>query len=323
MSRLSEVIKRGGPVVTAEVTPPVGANPQPLIALARSLKDRVHAVVVEENPDGVHLSSLVAGAHLKSAGLEAVVTMLTRDTNRIGLQSMFLGAVSLGITDILVLSGYHQALTAEKQARGVYDIDSIQAIALFRAMRDDGLLSGETQAKGLPGQTEERGGGHDGGRPDGRFARPGGQGISLGGSANPFAGPIDLRAMRLEKKVKAGADFIITNPVFDLSRFQEWLNLLRDKGVPEKVCLIAGIMWLASAEEARKLNQTYRGMNIPDAVIARLSRATDPEQEGLRVAAEAAEAVRKLDGVRGLHFWARGREDSIPRLLEAARISIL
>lgn len=294
MSRLSQVIKSGGFAVTAEVIPPTGADAEQLIVMARSLKDRVHAVVVEENRDGVHLNSLVAGSHLKSVGLEPVVTMLTRDTNRIGLQSMFLGAVSLGMTDVLVLSGYHQALTAEKQARGVYDIDSIQAIALFRSMRDDGLLSGDQKAKG----------------------------ITLGGSANPFAGPIDLRAMRLEKKVKAGADFIITNPVFDLSRFREWLELLRGKGVLEKVCLIAGIMWLASAEESRTLNETYRGMNIPEAVIARLSQAADPEEEGLRVAIEMAEEVRNLEGVRGVHFWSRGREEAIPRLLEAARISI-
>jgi methylenetetrahydrofolate reductase (NADPH) len=295
MSKLSQAIKSGGLVVTAEVTPPTGADPERLVALGRSLKDRVHAVVVEENRDGVRLSSVVAGTHLKSAGAEAVVTMLTRDTNRIGLQSMFLGAVSLGITDILVLSGYHQALTSEKQARGVYDIDSVQAIGLFRAMRDDGLLSGDQQARG----------------------------VVLGGSANPFAGPIDLRAMRVEKKVKAGADFIITNPVFDVSRFREWFQLLKGKGVPEKACLIAGIMWLASADEAKKLNETYRGMNIPDAVIARLSQAADPEQEGLRLAAEAAEEVKHLEGVRGLHFWARGREEAIPRLLKAARISIL
>ena len=294
MSKLSQVIKSGGFAVTAELTPPTGADPERLLALGRSLKDRVHAVVVEENRDGVCLSSVVAGAHLKSAGLEPVVTMLTRDTNRIGLQSMFLGAVSLGITDVLVLSGYHQALTAEKQARGVYDIDSIQAIVLFRSMRDDGLLSGDQKA----------------------------QGILLGGSANPFAGPIDLRAMRLEKKAKAGADFIITNPVFDLSRYRQWLELLRGKGVLEKVCLIAGIMWLSSGEEARALNQTYRGMNVPEAVITRLSQAADPEEEGLRVAIEMAEQVRNLAGVRGVHFWARGREEAIPRLLEAARISI-
>lgn len=294
MSKLSEVIKSGGFAVTAEVTPPTGADPERLIVLGCSLKDRVHGVVVEENRDGVRLSSVVAGAHLKAAGLEPVVTLLTRDTNRIGLQSMFLGAVSLGMTDVLVLSGYHQALTAEKQARGVYDIDSIQAVALFRAMREDGLLSGDQRAKG----------------------------ITLGGSANPFAGPLDLRAIRVEKKVKAGADFIITNPVFDLSRFREWLELLRVKGIPEKVCLIAGIMWLASAEEAQKLNETYRGMNIPEAVVARLSQAASPEQEGLRLAAEIAEEAKTLAGVRGLHFWARGREEAIPRLLEAAKISI-
>jgi len=297
MSKLSEAIKGGKFVVTAEVTPPCGPNPEKIKALAPILKGKVHAVVVEENRDGVHLSGLVAGAHLKSAGLEPVVTMLTRDTNRIGLQSMFLGAVSLGISDVLVLSGYHQALTAEKQARGVYDVDSVQAIDIFRAMRDDGFLACGQEVE-MP------------------------ESVSIGGAANPFAGPIELRALRAEKKVKAGADFIITHPVFDLARFREWLDLLRKKGVPEKVCLIAGIMWLGSAEEAKELDETYRGMNIPEAVIQRLSQAADPQREGLTIAAEMVDRVKVLDGVRGLHFWARGREESLPQLLRTSGISI-
>jgi methylenetetrahydrofolate reductase (NADPH) len=296
MGRLWETIKAGRFVLSAEVTPPCGANPDDIKALAPILKEKVHAVVVEENRDGVHMSSLVASAHLKAAGLEPVVTMLTRDTNRIGLQSMFLGAVSLGITDVLVLSGYHQALTAEKEARGVYDVDSVQAIDIFRAIRDDGLLAGRQKVE-APGQ------------------------VSIGGSANPFAGPIELRALRMEKKVRAGADFIITHAVFDLARFREWLNLLRENRTTENVCLIAGIMWLGSAEEARQLDETYRGMNIPEAVIQRLSEAGEPEREGLAIAAELAEQVQKLDGVRGLHFWARGREQSLPELLDSSGVS--
>jgi methylenetetrahydrofolate reductase (NADPH) len=297
MSTFFDAVKGGKFVISAEVTPPCGANPEPVKKLDPILKGKVHGAVVEENRDGVHLSSLVAAAHLKLAGVEAVVTMLTRDTNRIGLQSLFLGAVSLGITDVLVLSGYHQALTAEKQARGVYDVDSVQAIDIFRAIRDDGLLVGGQKVEArVP--------------------------VCIGGSANPFAGPIELRALRLAKKVKAGADFIITHPVFEIARFREWLDLLRDKGIPDKVCLIAGIMWLSSAEEAKELNETYRGMNIPQAVIQRLSQAGDPEREGLSIASEMVEQVKALEGVRGLHFWARGREESLSELLQASGASI-
>ncbi len=296
MSRLSDAIRAGEFVVSAEITPPCGANADAVTRLAPVLKEKVHAAVVEENRDGVHMSSLVAAAHLKSAGLDPVVTMLTRDTNRIGLQSLFLGAVSLGITDVLVLSGYHQALTTEKQARGVYDVDSVQAIDIFRAIRDDGLLAGQ-QSVEAPGP------------------------VCIGGSANPSAGPLELRALRLEKKVHAGADFIITHPVFDTARFKEWLALLEARRIPEKVCLIAGIMWLGSAEEARELEETYRGMNIHEATIQRLTESPDPEREGLDIASEMAEQVKALDGVRGLHFWARGREESLPKLLGSSGIS--
>jgi len=145
--------------------------------------------------------------------------------------------------------------------------------------------------------------------------------IIIGGAANPFAGPIPLRALRVAKKVKAGADFIITQPVFELSRFREWLDLLGERGVPERVCLIAGIMWLASADEAEALNETYRGMNIPEGVIRRLSQSADGEREGLLIAAEMVEQVKGLSGVRGIHLCARDREESLPELLDSAKIS--
>ncbi len=297
MSDLSNAIQSGRLVVTAEMTPPRSANPQRIKELAPVLKGKVHAVVVEENPDGVHMSSLVASLHLKSAGIEPVATLMTRDMNRISLQSAFLGAVSLGIYDFLVLSGHHQALTEEKEARGVYDVDSIQAMTIFRSIRDDGLLSS--------GQKPE--------------VRPS---ILIGGAANPFAGPIELRALRAEKKVKAGADFIITQPVFDVQRFREWLDLLHERGVPEKTCLIVGILWLGAAREATQLQETYRGLRIPEGVVQRLSQAADAEREGLAIAAEVVDQVRNSRGIRGFHFWARGREQSLPEMLDFVRVSL-
>jgi len=255
-------------------------------------------MVLEESPDGVHMSSLVAALHVKSAGVDPVVTVLTRDSNRIGLQSALLGVVSLGVSSVLVVSGQHQTLTTERQARGVYDVDSLQTITIFRRMRDEGLFaSGEKMEAPIS--------------------------ILIGGAANPFGGPNQLRALRVEKKAIAGADFIITQPVFDVPGFREWLGLLGERGVPDKTCLIAGILWLSSADEARKLNQLYRGMNIPEEVIQRLDRAGDAEHEGLLIAAEAIEQVRGLAGVRGVHLWARGREESLPELLDHAQLSVL
>ncbi len=296
MTALSEAIKAGRRVITAEVSAPCGADPRRIKEIASALKGKVHAVVLEENVDGVHMSSLAASLHVKSAGVEPVVTLLTRDMNRIALQSAVVGGVSLGITDFLVVSGHHQGLTAERQARGVYDVDSIQAIRIFRAMREEGAFAGGQKMEApVP--------------------------ICIGGAANPFAGPLDLRALRTQKKVRAGADFIITEPVFDVGRFREWLELLRQKGVPEKVCLIAGVMWLGSADEAKSLNEKYRGMNIPEGIIERLAHAGDARREGLAVAVESAEQVKSLDGIRGFHVWARGRDESVPELLDALPIS--
>lgn len=297
MSKLSEAIKAGRFVVTAELTSPCGPSAEGIKGVASLLKGKVHCVVVEENVDGVHMSSLVAAAHLKSAGVEPVVTMLTRDTNRIGLQSAFLGAFSLGISDVLLLSGHHQALTSEKHARGVYDVDSVQAIRIFRSMSNNGLFAcGEKLETPVS--------------------------VCLGGGANPFTGPLELRALRLEKKVKAGADFIITQAVFDMRRFQEWLAALAERGLPDKVCLIAGIMWFQSADQARRYSEAYQGMTVPQDVIRRLDEAADGEREGLRIALEMIEQLRELSGVRGVHLWARERETLLPELLDAAKLSI-
>ena len=316
MSDLSERIKGGGFAVTAEITPPCGPDPERIKGIASMLKGKVHGLVVEECFAGVHMSSLAAAVHLKTMGAAPVVTMLTRDANRIGLQSALLGVVSLGISDVLVLSGHHQALTSERQARGVYDVDSTQAIGVFRSMRDriaDWGLGNNAEA-----QRRKEENNFDGVTPP-RAASKKAE-ITLGGAANPFAGPIPLRALRVAKKIKAGADFIVTQPVFDLPRFREWLDLLRGRGVPERVCLIAGIMWLASASQARELNETYRGMNIPEGVIHRLSQSADGEREGLLIAAEMVEQVRSLSGVRGIHLWARDREESLPELLDSAKL---
>jgi 5,10-methylenetetrahydrofolate reductase len=297
MSNLSDAIKARRTLITAEMTPPCGPDPKTIKDLAAVLQGKVHAVVLEESPDGVCMNSVAAAAHLQASGAEPVVTLLTRDMNRIGLQSALLGAVSLGIENFLVLSGHHQTLTAEKQARGVYDVDSVQAIAMFRSLADNGQLIRGKEEKSTSS-------------------------ICIGGAANPFAGPIELRALRIKKKIAAGADFIVTNPVFDVARFREWVSLFEEKGVPESACLIAGVMWLQSADEARKLNETYRGMNIPESVIRRLDQADDSEREGLSIAAEAVDALKSADGVRGFHFWAKGREKSLPELFELTGLSV-
>jgi methylenetetrahydrofolate reductase (NADPH) len=122
--------------------------------------------------------------------------------------------------------------------------------------------------------------------------------------------------------VNAGADFIITQAVFDIQRFREWVAALEDRELPDKVCLIAGIMWFKSAEQARQYSETYQGMTVPDDIINRLDQAADGEQEGLRIALEMIEQVKELSSIRGVHLWAREREGSLPELLDAAKLSV-
>ena len=283
-------------IVTAEYLPRTGTGTQIVEDCARIFKNGPVAVNVADNHYGVAMSSLAASVILGRAGIEPVYQVVTRDRNRIALQSDLLGAASLGIKNVLCLSGYHQALVGCPESANVFDIDSIQLIATVKKMCDEGLLL-------------------DGTKIEGAFS------MLAGAAANPDLKPLELNIIRLKKKVKAGASFIQTQAVFDIEEFKRWLETARGEGLTEKVAILAGVLPLTGAAEAKKLNGTFTDFNIPDEVISRLESAGNEEaqlKEGMAICAGIIKQLKGLPGLRGIHIFSGGNETVVPALISAA-----
>ena len=294
-SRLANKIESGDFIVTAEYLPRAGTDASVIEACARVLSNGPTAVNVADNHYGVAMSSLAASVALSRLGVEPVYQIVTRDRNRIALQSDLLGAAFLGIKNILCLSGYHQTLMGCSESANVFDIDSIQLMATVRKMTDEGLLL-------------------DGRKIEGAFS------MLIGAVANPFLKPLELNIIRLNKKVDAGANFIQTQAVFDVEAFQQWLEAARSEGITERTAVLAGVLPLASAAEAKRLSDTYTDFNIPNEVLERIRAAGDEKaqkKEGLTICAEIIKKVKNMKGLRGVHILSGGNETIVPELIAA------
>lgn len=293
-SRLKKVLDAGKFAVTAECGPPKGADPEVIFKKGEKLKGYVDAVNVTDNQTAiVRMSSLAACALLKSAGLDPVLQMVVRDRNRIALQSDILGASALGIRNVLCLSGDHQCFGNQPQAAGVFDLDSIQFVEVVRNMRDQNVIAGGEALDAAPG-------------------------LFIGAAANPFGDPQSFRAVRLGKKVRAGADFIQTQCIYNLERFETWLHMVREKGLTEQTAILGGVTPLKSAGMARYMKNKVSGMDIPDAVIKRMEGVPKENQreEGIRICVETIERLKEMDGVRGVHIMAIEWEDAVAGIVE-------
>jgi len=292
-SALANMIAGKEFIITAEYLPRTGTGTQIVEDCARIFNNGPVAVNVADNHYGVAMSSLAASMILSRAGIEPVYQVVTRDRNRIALQSDLLGAASLGIKNVLCLSGYHQALIGCPESANVFDIDSIQLIAAVKKMSDEGLLL-------------------DGAKIEGSFS------MLAGAAANPFLKPLELNIIRLKKKVKAGAAFIQTQAVFDIEEFKRWLETARSEGITENVAILAGVLPLTGAAEATKLNEAFTDFSIPDEMISRLESAGNEEaqlREGLAICAETIKQLKGLPGLRGIHIFSGGNETAVPALI--------
>jgi methylenetetrahydrofolate reductase (NADPH) len=295
-SQLKKVLSAGHFAVTAECGPPKGAEPEAVIKKGRLLKGSVDSVNVTDNQTGVvRLCSLAACALLKQEGLDPVLQMVTRDRNRIALQSDILGASALGIRNILCLSGDHQSFGNQPQSMGVFDLDSIQLIQTVRQMREDSqILGGEALSQA----------------PD----------LFVGAAANPFADPFFYRVIRMAKKVRAGAEFIQTQCIYNLDRFKEWMAQVRDRGLHNEVYILGGLTPLKSARMAEFMRSQVAGMDIPEELITRMKGvpAKDQRREGLKISVETIQALQEIEGVKGVHIMAIEWEEAVPQIVEEA-----
>ncbi len=276
---LAKAIGNGDFVVTVEYLAPRGADGGELRSCATAVGGLAHGVCPAEGEDGIRLSGLAACSHLASAGAEPVLPLLTRDMNRIALQSVLLGAASLGITNILCLSGRHQTVMGSASARGVHDIDPIQLLRIADDLRKRGRLADGKEIGGLVD-------------------------LTLGTVTNPFAEPSDLHLMTLEKAASAGADYVVTQPVFDIERFEAWMDTVREYGIDERICIIASVILLPSAEEACSLAEKCRHLSMPGEITEKLRNSADQRTTGMQIAVETTSRLRSTKGVRGINLIA-------------------
>jgi methylenetetrahydrofolate reductase (NADPH) len=294
-SNLEKLLRKGEFVVTSELGPPRGSSREAVEKKAELLKGYADAFNLTDCQTAmVRLSSIASGAILLDMGMEPVVQMTCRDRNRIAMQSDILGAASLGMKNLLCLTGDHQCFGDHPEAKGVFDLDSINQLDMFRQMRDEKKFQSGEELK-----SEE-------------------PKLFLGAAENPFADPFQYRAARLAKKVKAGADFIQTQIIYNVEKFEEWMSMVRDMGLHKKVFILAGVTPIRSLGMAKYMKKNVPGMDVPDEIIKRLEGAEKKKAEGINICLEVIEKVRTIEGVSGVHIMAVEWEEIVPEITERA-----
>lgn len=296
--KFKELLEKGVFVVTAECGPPKGSDRSVIERKGSLLKGYVDAVNVTDNQTSiVRMSSIASCVILKELGIEPIMQMTTRDRNRIAIQSDIFGAYALGIENILCLSGDHQKFGNEKGARNVFDIDSIQLIQAIKMMRDEGRILGGDKIEGIPIMT-------------------------IGACENPFADPFEARVLRLAKKIKAGAQFIQTQCVFNLERFKTFMEVACEKGLHEKAYILAGVTPLKSGGMANYIKNNVAGMDVPEEIIKRMKGVVKEKQkeEGIKICVETINEIRKIKGISGIHIMAIEWEEVVPEIVKMANL---
>ncbi|MDP3183611.1 MAG: methylenetetrahydrofolate reductase [Desulfobaccales bacterium] len=297
-SNLEKILKSGHKAVTCECGPPRGADAEHFRHKASFLKGCGDAVNVTDNQTAVvRFCSLAASKILLEMGLEPVMQMVTRDMNRIGLQSNVLGAAALGIKNLLCLTGDHQSFGDHPQSKNVHDLDSIMLLHTVKTMRDEGKMVSGTEVQGRPQ-------------------------MFIGAAANPFADPQDFRVVRMGKKIAAGAQFIQTQCIYNMERFRHFMEMANDMGLTEKAYILAGITPLKSVGMANYMKKFVPGLDVPDSCIARLRGVPKDKQaaEGIKLAVEQIHECLEMKGIAGIHLMAIEWEERVPEILETAKL---
>jgi 5,10-methylenetetrahydrofolate reductase len=255
----------------------------------------------------VRMSSIGAGTLALQAGLEPVIQMTCRDRNRLAMQSDLMGAYALGMRNVLCLTGDHQSFGNHPTAKNVHDLDSVQLIQMVEEMRDKKAFQCGDEIKGV----------------EPRFF--------IGAAANPFGDPFEWRPYRLAKKVDAGADFIQTQLIYNIERFSEYMEKVRQLGVHKRVYILAGIGPLKSPGMAKYMRDQVPGMDMPNELVDRMTQAAEGidkedkkaraaawRNEGIQIAIEQIKRLQQIEGVAGVHIMAIEWEEAVKLLVEGA-----
>ena len=295
-TKLAQTLGAGRMALTAECFPPRGYDPQAGKKLAVCFPAAVDAVVVADNAEEVRSSALACAVLLAGEKIEPVLSMVTRDRNRIALQSDVLGAAALGIGSILCLTGEHQSLQLNRQAAGAYDMDSVQLCQAIQRLGQEGVDFSGAKLDAPPA-------------------------FQLGAAVHPYLRPMDLNILRLKKKARAGAQFFLTQAVFDLAGFSEWMKAVQAAGIDKQVPIIASVLPLRSVEQAKTLQAKKTYGPVGEEVIARLAKAADAAKEGVAICVENAKALKAIAGVRGIHILCGGAEETAQQIIREAGLA--
>ncbi len=277
---LKEKIESNRFIICGEIGPPKSCDGDVIREKSKYFKGIVDAVNITDSQTAlVSLSSIASAKILLEEGIEPIIQMTCRDRNRIAMQSDLLGAAAMGINNLLCLTGDHQKFGDQPEAKGVFDLDSIQLVATVAQMNSGFLLSGQEMKKAPH--------------------------FLIGAAANPFAEPFEMRLIRLNKKVEAGARFIQTQPVFHMEIFRRWMEKVVEMGLHEKCAILPGVMPVKSEKVLLHMKKEVPGVKINDEYIDRLKEARDPKEEGIKIAVEMIQSLKKIKGVHGIHLHAR------------------
>ncbi|MBW1776686.1 MAG: methylenetetrahydrofolate reductase [Deltaproteobacteria bacterium] len=297
-SNLEKILEAGHFAFTGELGPPRGANAEEVRKKAAFLKGNVDSVNITDNQTAmVRMSSWASCILLLQEGIEPNYQMVCRDRNRLAMQSDILGAYAHGIRNILCLSGDHCKFGDHPQAKGVFDVDSMQLIAMVKQMRDEEKFLSGAELDGAPK-------------------------MFIGAAANPFADPFEWRVHRLAKKIAAGVDFIQTQCIYNMEKFREYIKQANDMGLTEKAYVLAGVTPMKSVGMAKYMKNKVPGMDVPDEIIQRLQGVDKKKQgeEGIKIAVEQIEEFKEMKGVAGVHLMAIEWEHKVPEIAEMAKV---
>ena len=302
-SNLEKVLASGDFAVTAELGPPKSVDLDIIKNKAQQLIGWVDAVNITDNQTAiVRVSSIATGKLVIDMGLEPIMQMTCRDRNRLAVQADILGAYLLGIRNMLCLTGDHMVFGNHPTARYVFDLDSIQLIQMVKDMRDEKIFASGEEIKNSK-------------KADVMEPR-----MFIGGAANPFADPFEFRVIRLEKKINAGMDFVQTQCIYDMERFGQWMERVRNNGLHEKCKILAGVTPLKSAGMAKYMRDKVAGVTVPDYYIDRMTKAENPGDEGINICVEQIQRLREIEGVAGIHIMAIEWEQKVPEIVEKAQL---
>jgi methylenetetrahydrofolate reductase (NADPH) len=294
--RFERILRAGTFAITAELAPPDSADPEEVYRRARVFERYVDAInATDGSGANCHMSSLAVCALLTRIGHAPVMQISCRDRNRIAIQGDILGGAAMGVCNMLCLTGDGVQAGDHPQAKPVFDLDSLSLLNIARMLRDQHRFESGRKISAAPR-------------------------VFLGAAENPLAPPSVHRALRLAKKVAAGAQFIQTQYVFDLEALRTFLRTIEDLGLLEQVFIVVGVGPIRSAKAGEWMRANVPGMFVPDAVIARLAGASDQAREGRNLCVDLIQELRTIKGVSGAHVMAYRQEESVAEIIERSGV---